>query len=314
MFTVQLSDSGSGTYNFTLLDNLDHPAGQGANFENLTFNVVATDSDGDTVGQSFAVNVQDDVPVVSGTVTAESVFEGGLSGGNGPARPDVRGHHRHAGGAEHQLGRGQRDHQLGRRLRPHAVVPRGRQQHGDCRRHLAVSSLAMSITGEQGTALTSGGVALVYTVTANANGGETLTAYLGTDRRAIFTLTLDPTQAHGGYVFNLLGTLDDASNSNTIGLTFTVQAADADGDTVNTSFTVNVQDDVPVVTGTVTAQTVGEEGLSFGNHNLPGEAQNASTGNVSLNISWGADSNNSGATRQPLGDVRLEHHLRADTR
>src|SRR6202012_1636471 len=43
-------------------------------------------------------------------------------------------------------------------------------------------------------------------------------------------------------------------------------------------------------------QTVGEEGLSFGNHGLAGEAQNASTGPISLNISWGADSNNSGTT------------------
>src|SRR6202012_475330 len=67
-----------------------------------------------------------------------------------------------------------------------------------------VSSLAMSITGEQGTALSSGGVALVYTVTANANGGETLTAYQGsTTGSVIFTLSLDPTASNGSYTFTL---------------------------------------------------------------------------------------------------------------
>src|SRR6202042_3624497 len=93
----------------------------------------------------------------------------------------------------------------------------------------AVSDLAMSITGSvQGAALSSGGIALVYTVTANDNGGETLTAFKGAGGAEIFTLTLDPTQPHGGYVFSLLGPLDDASGSNSIGLTFTVQAADDD--------------------------------------------------------------------------------------
>ena len=295
VFTVQLSDTANGTYNFTLLDNLDHPAGQGANLENLIFNVVATDSDGDTAAQSFAVNVQDDVPVASGTpVAAESVFEAGLPGGNTPADATSVGSVTPEAlninwGADNEIATSVGG--FGRTLSFLA---------GDNSTAIAggtslVSSLAMNITGEQGTALSSGGVALVYTVTANANGGETLTAFKGTNGPEIFTLTLDPTQAHGGYTFNLLGPLDDASNSNTIGLTFTVQAADADGDTVNTQFTVNVQDDVPVVTG-VTAQTVGEEGLSFGNHNLPNEAQNASTGNVSLNTAWGADANNSGAT------------------
>ena len=62
VFTVQLSDSGNGSYNFTLLDNLDHPAGSGNNDEPLTFNIVATDSDGDPVAISFIVHVTDDVP------------------------------------------------------------------------------------------------------------------------------------------------------------------------------------------------------------------------------------------------------------
>ena len=71
VFTVQLSDLNNGSYDFTLLGNLDHPVGQGANEIAFTFNVVATDADGDTVNQSFTVNVQDDVPV-AGIGTAET--------------------------------------------------------------------------------------------------------------------------------------------------------------------------------------------------------------------------------------------------
>ena len=47
VFTVSLNDNGSGSYTFTLLSNLDHPAGNGNNTLNLTFDFTATDSDGD---------------------------------------------------------------------------------------------------------------------------------------------------------------------------------------------------------------------------------------------------------------------------
>src|SRR6202042_3128858 len=126
------------------------------------------------------------------------------------------------------------------------------------------------ISGELGTALSSGGVGLVYTVTTNVDGGETLTAVKGTTSGTeIFPLTLDPTQAHGAYTFDLMGPLDDAAKSNTIALTFTVQAADSDGDPVNTSFTVNVADDKPSVSGKVGAVSVFEGGLSDGNGTSP---------------------------------------------
>src|SRR5205823_11348161 len=46
VFTVQLSDSGDGSYTFALLDNLDHARGAGNNDQALTFSFTATDSDG----------------------------------------------------------------------------------------------------------------------------------------------------------------------------------------------------------------------------------------------------------------------------
>jgi large repetitive protein len=79
VFTVQLSDSGNGSYTFTLLDNLDHPAGHGANDEPLTFSVVATDSDGDPVATSFTVDVKDDVPVTPANAIM-AIDEHGLVG------------------------------------------------------------------------------------------------------------------------------------------------------------------------------------------------------------------------------------------
>ncbi len=281
VFTVQLSDASNGSYNFTLLDNLDHATGNGTNFDNLTFNVVATDSDGDPVSQSFTVGVQDDVPILVGNVMAETVSEGGLPGGN-------------SSGAKISLTEA---------LNINWGADQATQPtdtHGRSLSFLAsngttaitgsnalATNLDMTFTGEHGAALTSGGVALVYTVTANTNGngGETLTAYAGSvTGPEVFTLTLDPTQTHGGYVFNLLGTLDDASNSSSIALNFTVQAADADGDTVNTSFQVTVNDDAPTVTGTVMEETVSEGGLPGGN------SQGAAISlTEALNINWGAD-------------------------
>ena len=287
VFTVVLSDANSGSYNFTLLGPLDHPAGQGRNDEPLTFHVVAKDSDGDTVGTSFTVHVTDDVPTVAGKVSDSSVGEDGLSGGNGTPGADTSASNvalnvtwgadsdiRHAGDT------------YGRTL---SFLSGGESQTPIAGGAGTVASLALSVTGANGNVLSSGGVALTYVVTALDNGGELLTAYKGSPEGGIkvFTLALDPTSAHGSYSFQLLGTLDDAANSNTINLTFTVQAKDADGDPVNTRFTVNVQDDVPVVSGKVTDSTLGEDGLAGGNGPIGADT---SVPNVALNINWGADS------------------------
>ena len=76
---VSLSDDGTGQFRVVLLDHLDHAPGNSENDIGLTFNYTATDSDGDAVTGTFAVGVDDDVPVAagSGTVTA-AVDEDGL--------------------------------------------------------------------------------------------------------------------------------------------------------------------------------------------------------------------------------------------
>ena len=65
VFEVSLSDDGSGSFRFVLKDALDHAPGQSENNINLSFNYVATDSDGDTATGTFSVVVNDDVPVAN---------------------------------------------------------------------------------------------------------------------------------------------------------------------------------------------------------------------------------------------------------
>ncbi|MBK9427874.1 MAG: hypothetical protein IPN63_10965 [Gammaproteobacteria bacterium] len=72
--------TGTVTYEYTLLDNEGHPAGQGANdlFDNLP--VTLTDSDGDTTTDTLAVRIVDDLPDAISDI--DEVGTGGSTGGN----------------------------------------------------------------------------------------------------------------------------------------------------------------------------------------------------------------------------------------
>lgn len=84
VFIVSISDdAANGSYNFTLLDNLDHPEGATAGEEaslgteddiNLSFDFIATDSDGDSVSSYFTITVNDDAPVIT-TISAPVLQE-----------------------------------------------------------------------------------------------------------------------------------------------------------------------------------------------------------------------------------------------
>ena len=219
-----------GGYTVTLLRPLDHGSA-GADTLNFALNVTASNQFGSDATE-IHVNVQDDVLVLNGDVAAQNVSEDGLADANGfvagagsvgPVALNID------WGADNDMRGNSAGDTFGRTL---SFVADG----------------VPAITGANGEGLSSGGVTLEYVVTPLADGGQLLTAYKGTpgENNAVFTLTLDPTSAHGAYSFNLLGTLDHAAGSDSIGLTFTVQAADADGDTANLSFTVNVADDAPV--------------------------------------------------------------------
>src|SRR6185369_5953040 len=82
VFQVSLSDDGTGSYRFVLLDQLDHAPNGNENDIALTFNYTATDSDGDAVSSKFIVSVDDDVPVQTTANALVAVDEDDLASGN----------------------------------------------------------------------------------------------------------------------------------------------------------------------------------------------------------------------------------------
>ncbi len=164
------------------------------------------------------------------------------------------------------------------------------------------------ITNAAPGGLTSDGVAIVYAVSTNGDGNQTLTAYKGSalPGNEVFTVVLDD-DGTGSYTFTLLGPLDHAAGQgqNDLSLTFDFSAVDADGDAASSSFTVDIRDDVPVVTGTVSTQTVDEgdiltlasvgsspddgsgDGSLTGLFDIAGAA--TVTGSVAATVSFGAD-------------------------
>ncbi len=266
IFTVTLSDTGSGSYVFDLEDTLDHSDPSTEDNIDLTFNFTATDSDGDTVDSSFTVAVDDDSPVI-GTPEDALVDEDDLAGppndlavgnNNDVATGDdatVTNATVDTDSDETTVG-GSLDIDFG--ADDANAVENGGTPSGDGDR--AVTFNASTITALNLLNLTSEGDALSYAITGN---GTVLTAEAG--GRTIFTVTLSDTD-NGSYIFDLVDAIDhpDAFSEDDIDLTFDFIATDSDGDTADGSFTVTVDDDAPKLTGTVEG-TVEEEALTSGN-------------------------------------------------
>ena len=152
-------------------------------------------------------------------------------------------------------------------------------------------------------ALTSDGVALVYSIVDNGDGGQTLTAAKEGTGETVFTVTLDilPGFFDGGaagaqYIFTLVGNLDHGDGATDLALpvSFSITATDSDGDSVDTSFTVTVIDD-DVEFGEADASSVDEDGLDGGNEDsgYDGDIAGAAvTSSGNLAISWGSDNAN----------------------
>ena len=64
VFDVTLSDDATGSFEFTLHDQLDHAANGNENDITLQFDYTARDFDGDTDTGSFVIGVDDDMPIV----------------------------------------------------------------------------------------------------------------------------------------------------------------------------------------------------------------------------------------------------------
>ncbi|AZC76560.1 hypothetical protein C4K31_3659 [Pseudomonas chlororaphis subsp. piscium] len=295
------SFSAAGAYSFTLLQPLDHPAGNDEN--DITINLgtmlQATDKDGDTVtaaAEKLVITVDDDTPTATGAAEAGTVDEDGLANGIAGGVGDVAGEATTASGNVTGI------------FQSGADVP-------------LTYSLSSDTSGLP--ALSSGGVALVYSVV-----GDTLTANAGVGGAEVFTFSLS---AAGAYSFTLLQPLDHPAgndeNDISINLGTLLQATDKDGDTVTAAaekLVITVDDDTPTATGAAEAGTVDEDGLANGIAggvgDVPGEATTAS-GNVTGIFQSGADvpltyslsSDTSGLPALSSGGVALVYSVAGDT-
>ncbi|MGY1448315.1 T1SS-143 repeat domain-containing protein [Pseudomonas chlororaphis] len=297
VFTFSLSTA--GTYTFTLLQHLDHAAGNDEN--DITINLGsllrATDKDGDTVtaaAEKLVITVDDDTPTATGTAVTGTVDEDGLANGIAGGVGDVAGQATNASGSVTGI------------FQSGADVP--------------LSYTLLSDTSGL-PALTSGAVALVYSVA-----GDTLTAKAGAVD--VFTFSLSTA---GAYSFTLLKPLDHAAGNNendiTINLGSLLRATDKDGDTVTAAaekLVIIVDDDTPTATGTAVTGTVDEDGLANGIAGGVGDvAGEATTANGSVigifqsgadvPLTYSLSSNTSGLPALTSGAVALVYSVAGDT-
>ncbi|EEF78887.1 retention module-containing protein [Methylophaga thiooxydans] len=257
VFTVTVSDEDNGSYTFTLLGNLDHPEANTEDDIDLSFEFIATDSDGDSAVGSFNVTVDDDAPVASGETVEFTIDEDDirteLSEGNEPNDgDDTDGSFTGSPLSPFDNGPANVSGSVA------SLVSFGADGAGSF-------TLADNFDALLAQNLTSQGEALSYSVDGNVLTAEA-------DGREVFTLTLNE---NGDFTFALSDQLDhaDANGENNLPLDLSsvIVATDADGDaiTLESGFVINVTDDVPEQAGWLPeVGIVEEEALPSGNQEL----------------------------------------------
>ena len=246
VFVVSLNDDGTGSYTFTLLGNLDHPAAHGENTLTFTFDYTATDSDGDPSSNVFSVTVKDDIPAAH-TGDSSFVDEDDLPNGTSPHASDltVSGDLNIAWGADN-------------------ANPTSHGGLGDRSVAFTSSTAGHNVEAQDShghdLTLKSGGQTVNYAFDSNG----TLVGYTGASLATgtrIFEVSLSDA-GDGSYTFKLLGNLDHPTDNghNTINLSFSYTATDGDGDTSSNTFAVHVTDDVPLTPASATL-SIDEHGL-----------------------------------------------------
>ncbi|HHX8508717.1 TPA: retention module-containing protein [Vibrio diabolicus] len=217
VFTLTVNTDGS--YNFTLEGPIDHAVD--SDELTLNFPIIATDFDGDTTNATIPVTIVDDKPVIT-DVDAITVDEDDLA----------------------SIGSDQSN--------PISIDGNFTTTQGSDR----VVSYQLDASSTPVDGLTSQGVAITLTETANGDGSFTYEATAGSE--AIFTLTVN---TDGTYNFTLKGPIDHAVDSDELTLNFPIIATDFDGDTVTEIIPVTIVDDVPTITA-VDALNVDEDDLN----------------------------------------------------
>jgi T1SS-143 domain-containing protein len=289
VFSVTLDDLGSGAYTFVLFQPLDH--GVAGTEDDILYNLgfTVTDGDGDTADGTLVMTVDDDTPIwqadskpVSAVVNEDGLPEGNSDGG------DVT----EAWGPSGSLA---------------SFISFGADGPGSFSLITDTSSLPD---------LYSNGVQIIYSVTDGDSDGlpDTLTATAGEGGTTVFVLTLE---ADGSWHFDLQEQLDHVDDANagtgqgdtelalytgaesapvsSIDFSSVIQVTDFDGDPLsgleNGSFTVSVENDVPVVSVDI---NYGEEqdvlgGIVSDETTDLGIEKTASAPVVDINILIGAD-------------------------
>ncbi|AYO11596.1 retention module-containing protein [Vibrio campbellii] len=208
-----------GSYTFTLQGPLDHAVNSDS--LQIDFPIIATDFDGDTSTETLPVTIVDDKPTIT-DVDAIRVDEDDLAtiGSDGSDPISIDGNFTTTQGSD------------------------------------GVVSYQLDAAATPVDGLTSQGVAVTLTETANGDGSYTYEAIAGTE--AVFTLTVN---TDGSYNFTLQGPIDHATDSDELTLNFPIIATDFDGDTTTETIPVTIVDDKPVITD-VDAITVDEDDLA----------------------------------------------------
>ncbi|MCJ0882911.1 retention module-containing protein [Vibrio sp. CCB-PB317] len=219
VFTLTVNSDGS--YNFTLESPIDHATG--SDELTLNFPIIATDFDGDTTTETIPVTIVDDKPTIT-DVDAITVDEDDLG----------------------TIGSDQTD--------PISIDGNFTTTQGSDR----VVSYQLDASATPVDGLTSQGVAVTLTETANGDGSFTYKATAGTE--AVFTLTVN---TDGSYNFTLEGPIDHAVDSDELTLNFPIIATDFDGDTFAETIPVKIVDDKPTLGGieATSVQTVDEDDI-----------------------------------------------------
>ena len=252
VFTLTIVNTGtnSGSYTFTLLDQLDHAPGSGENILNINFSSLIrfSDFDGDTItltGNAFTIDVIDDQPVSAGNVTdtrtlddeAQAIFtpaNPGPGGAGGDVSTDIK-QVVGAAGALFSVGADDQGTIQLTSLPPFSVV----------------------YADSNGFALTE---AVTWgAVNTAANGTVTVTAssqhYADA---ATLIINID-----GSYTFTVNAPVvhpTNQSNEEDLPLTFAYTVTDFDQDSITGSLRINIDDDRPTVpTNNVTARTLDDE-------------------------------------------------------
>ncbi|MBL0482851.1 retention module-containing protein, partial [Aeromonas veronii] len=272
-----VTGAGQVSYSYALGDNENHTRPANDTSLSESFSVVLTDSDGDTASDTLDITILDDIPTLAGDIGSTlggQVQEDALASGNN----EGTGQSASASGAAGTLNN---------------LVNFGADGAGS----FGLGSDVSSLVGQE---LTSGGVALSYSVAGNV-----LTASAGSV--PVFTLTVG---ADGSYSFTLSGPLDhpvadgdDSEQLAGVGIDFSgvLSATDGDGDPLTGgfpagSFAIKVEDDVPVLAGGEDERPqvggqVQEDALTSGNNEGTGQSASASGAAGTLNslVNFGAD-------------------------